>query len=61
MPTVADERGNVVQEIRYDSFGRIRSDSNPELFVPIGFAGGPDGHSRPRAWGAAPEPTMASG
>ena len=32
--------GNVVKEITYDSFGTILSDSNPNLSVNLGFAGG---------------------
>ncbi|WLE95637.1 MAG: RHS repeat-associated core domain-containing protein [Candidatus Electrothrix communis] len=38
--TVSDASGNVVQEINYDSFGTILSDSNPAFAVPFGFAGG---------------------
>lgn len=37
---VADECGNVIKEILYDPFGGIIQDSNPELRIPIGFAGG---------------------
>ena len=37
---VADELGNVIKEILYDPFGGIIKDSNPELRIPIGFAGG---------------------
>jgi RHS repeat-associated protein len=41
---VADERGNVVQEIRYDSFGRIVESvgalTDAGITLPIGFAGG---------------------
>lgn len=38
--TVADLSGNSVHEILYDSFGRRIQDSNPELELPLGFAGG---------------------
>ncbi|MGE4506972.1 MAG: RHS repeat domain-containing protein, partial [Desulfovibrionaceae bacterium] len=41
---VADERGNVVQETRYDSFGRVVESSgaltDAGITLPIGFAGG---------------------
>ena len=37
---VTDAAGNVVKRRDYDSFGNIISDSNPELTVPFGFAGG---------------------
>ena len=37
---VTDSNGNVVKEITYDSFGTILSDSNPNLSVNLGFAGG---------------------
>lgn len=37
---VADESGNVIKEILYDPFGDIIEDSNPDLRIPIGFAGG---------------------
>ena len=35
-----DARGRLIKEIRYDSFGLRLHDSLPELFVPVGFAGG---------------------
>ncbi len=37
---LTDTNGALVKEIRRDSFGVIRSDSLPDLFMPIGFAGG---------------------
>lgn len=37
---VADASGNVIKEILYDPFGGIITDSNPDLSIPIGFAGG---------------------
>ena len=37
---LTDARGRLIKEIRYDSFGRPLDDSFPELFVPVGFAGG---------------------
>lgn len=37
---VTDQDGHVFKEISYDSFGNVLSDSNPELQVPFGFAGG---------------------
>jgi RHS repeat-associated protein len=37
---VADNSGNVVKRIEYDSFGNIFADTNPTLDVPFGFAGG---------------------
>ncbi len=37
---VTDASGNVVKNVLYDSFGRVISDSNPEMKVPFGFAGG---------------------
>jgi RHS repeat-associated protein len=37
---VADHSGNVIKEVLYDPFGGIIEDTNPELRIPIGFAGG---------------------
>lgn len=37
---VADTSGNVIKEILYDPFGGIIEDTNPDLHIPIGFAGG---------------------
>jgi RHS repeat-associated protein len=37
---VADEEGNVIKEVLYDPFGGIIEDTNPDLRLPIGFAGG---------------------
>ncbi|GAB7078890.1 RHS repeat domain-containing protein [Megalodesulfovibrio paquesii] len=37
---VTDASGHVIKNVLYDSFGRVISDSNPELKVPFGFAGG---------------------
>jgi len=37
---VADKSGNVIKEVLYDPFGGIIEDSNPDLRIPIGFAGG---------------------
>ena len=37
---VADESGNVIKEVLYAPFGGIIEDSNLELRIPIGFAGG---------------------
>jgi RHS repeat-associated protein len=37
---VADTDGDVIKEVLYDPFGGIIEDTNPELRVPIGFAGG---------------------
>jgi RHS repeat-associated protein len=37
---VADEFGDVVRRIEYDSFGNIIDDSNPSFEIPFGFAGG---------------------
>ncbi|MCF8025900.1 MAG: tandem-95 repeat protein [Desulfobacteraceae bacterium] len=37
---VADDSGNVVKEITYDSFGYILNDTNPDFEIPLGFAGG---------------------
>lgn len=40
-PTVvADRDGNVVDELTYDAFGRVLSESAPAFDLPIGFAGG---------------------
>jgi RHS repeat-associated protein len=38
--SVADNSGNVVKSIQYDSFGNILEETNPAFYVPIGFAGG---------------------
>jgi len=37
---VADTSGNVINEVLYDPFGGIIEDTNPDLSIPIGFAGG---------------------
>ena len=37
---VADSNGNVVKALTYDTFGNLFSDSNPDMEVPFGFAGG---------------------
>ncbi|MDD4952100.1 MAG: hypothetical protein PHV85_06090 [Desulfovibrionaceae bacterium] len=37
---VADETGNAVKEMVYDSFGNVLEDANPVLRIPLGFAGG---------------------
>ena len=37
---VTDSAGNTVNQIDYDSFGNILTDSNPTFTVPFGFAGG---------------------
>ncbi|MGE4554391.1 MAG: RHS repeat-associated core domain-containing protein [Desulfovibrionaceae bacterium] len=37
---VADETGNAVKDVLYDSFGNVLEDANPAFRVPIGFAGG---------------------
>jgi len=37
---VIDSNGTIVKEVTYDSFGKILSDSNPNLHVNLGFAGG---------------------
>ncbi|MGE4505375.1 MAG: RHS repeat-associated core domain-containing protein [Desulfovibrionaceae bacterium] len=45
---VADEAGNVVKEVLYDSFGRILGDTNPAMRVPLGFGFGL--HDRDTGW-----------
>ncbi|MEA3491607.1 MAG: RHS repeat-associated core domain-containing protein [Campylobacterota bacterium] len=35
-----DTNKNIIKEITYDTFGNILSDTNPDLKVPFGFAGG---------------------
>ncbi|MBE0515699.1 RHS repeat-associated core domain-containing protein, partial [Sulfurimonas sp.] len=40
LKAIADEEGTIVKSIVYDTFGNIYEDSNPELKVPFGFAGG---------------------
>ena len=37
---VADEAGNVVKRMKYDAFGNIIADSNPDFDIWFGFAGG---------------------
>ena len=37
---ISDNNHNIIKEIVYDSFGNIVSDSNPNIKVPFGFAGG---------------------
>jgi len=41
---VSDTDGNIVKELDYDTFGNIITDSNPDLMVPFGFAGGLHDH-----------------
>jgi RHS repeat-associated protein len=45
---VADEAGNVVKEVLYDSFGRILGDTNPAMRVPLGVGFGL--HDRDTGW-----------
>lgn len=40
LTTVADDSGNVIKQIAYDTFGNIITDSHPAFKVPFGFAGG---------------------
>lgn len=40
LKVVADRHGNLIQTIKYDSFGGLLRASSPALFIPIGFAGG---------------------
>lgn len=37
---VADTATNVLKRIKYDTFGNIIQDTNPEFQIPFGFAGG---------------------
>jgi RHS repeat-associated protein len=37
---VANASGDVIKRIDYDSFGNVAADTNPEITLPIGFAGG---------------------
>jgi RHS repeat-associated protein len=37
---VTNSAGSVVKDIRYDSYGNVLEDSNPEFELPIEFAGG---------------------
>jgi RHS repeat-associated protein len=37
---VSDANGQIVKVMEYDSFGKLLSDSNPDLQLPIGYAGG---------------------
>lgn len=37
---VTDATGAVVKTVRYDSFGNVIEDSDPDMAVPFGFAGG---------------------
>jgi RHS repeat-associated protein len=38
--SIADTAGNVIRSITYDSFGNVIQDSAPNVWIPIGFAGG---------------------
>ena len=40
LKVLTDTGGRLIKKIHYDSFGVPRSDSLPDLFLPIGFAGG---------------------
>ena len=35
-----EHEGQVVKVVDYDAFGNVLSDTNPALFLPLGFAGG---------------------
>ena len=37
---IADEQGNAVRRIEYDAYGNVIADTNPDLEIPFGFAGG---------------------
>ncbi|THB70297.1 MAG: hypothetical protein D6E12_03005 [Desulfovibrio sp.] len=37
---VVDSQGHIVKEIDYDSFGNIIQETNPDMRLPLGFAGG---------------------
>ncbi|HEX2046505.1 MAG TPA: RHS repeat-associated core domain-containing protein [Acidimicrobiales bacterium] len=37
---VTTAAGDVVKAVEYDAFGGVISDSNPDFFLPVGFAGG---------------------
>lgn len=37
---VADMQGKVIQHVIYDSFGNVLENNRPDLYIPIGFAGG---------------------
>jgi RHS repeat-associated protein len=37
---VADNVGNIVKDLDYDSFGNVIRDTNPSFEIPFGFAGG---------------------
>lgn len=37
---ITDSSGSVVKTVRYDSYGNITEDSNPDFEIPFGFAGG---------------------
>jgi RHS repeat-associated protein len=37
---ITDGAGNILKAIDYDSFGNVISDTNPNLTIPFGFAGG---------------------
>jgi RHS repeat-associated protein len=38
--SIADTAGNVIRSITYDSFGNIIQDSDPDIWIPFGFAAG---------------------
>ncbi|MDL2210766.1 RHS repeat-associated core domain-containing protein, partial [Desulfovibrio sp. OttesenSCG-928-O18] len=40
LKVLTDAAGNLIKKIDYDSFGVVQHDSFPDLFLPIGFAGG---------------------
>ncbi len=40
LKVVANERGEVLKTLDYDSFGNVAADSQPGCFIPLGFAGG---------------------
>jgi len=37
---ISDKDHNIIKEITYDTYGNIINDTNPDLKVPFGFAGG---------------------
>lgn len=40
LKVLADVSGRVIKQVDYDSFGMMVHDSLPDLFIPLGFAGG---------------------
>ena len=40
LKAVTDKNHNIIKEITYDTYGNMLNDTNPNINIPFGFAGG---------------------